>query len=545
MIFTAGVLISFVVYLIIGFLVGRNVKDESDYFVAGRNAPTLLVMGSLVASYLTTNAFMGEVGFAYDGYPIMFLILVMINVTGYVLGVLTFGRYLRRSEALTVPEFFRKRFDSKALQAVGGFTIVIGLGAYLVAVTQGISLIVSDLSGINYIVALLLVWISYTAFTFFAGSPGVLVTDTIMFFVFLVAGVLGMSWVVMAAGGPSAVMSKLSSLEGKPDILSWHGVVEGSNAQYSSPLDALVWVVLLGIVWATIVAVSPWQSSRYLMCKNEHVALRSGLLSLAAVLFIYPFLMVGGAAVNLLNPDLANSELTFVWAAQNVLPIPLGILGVTGIVAAGLSSATTFLSLIGFSTAHDIAPAFRRSNSEEHARTDAAALRFSRINMLIVGVVVLAITAVAPPALLAITYFAATLFAASWGPVAILSIFSDRITKEGAIIGMIAGFVGSFIAQSVNQFGLLELPTYAHPVILGFLASLIGIFIGNRIGEVDPAGVEFRRALSKTPEVELDPKKVKTTLRLSYVAAASCVVVIVLLIVIYFLPYSQAIAGGG
>ncbi len=545
MIFTAGVLASFVIYLAIGFFVGRNVKDESDYFVAGRNAPTLLVMGSLVASYLTTNAFMGEVGFAYDGYPIMFLILVAINVTGYVLGVLAFGRYLRRSEALTVPEFFRMRFDSKALQAVGGFTIIIGLGAYLVAVTQGMTLIVSDLSGINYFAALFLVWISYTVFTFFAGSPGVLVTDTIMFFVFLVAGVLGMSWIVMAAGGPNAVMSKLSTLADKPGILSWHGVVEGSNAQYSSPIDALVWVVLLGIVWATIVAVSPWQSSRYLMCRNEHVALRSGLLSLGAVLFIYIFLVIGGATVNLLNPNLANSELTFVWAAQNVLPIPLGVLGVTGIAAAGLSSATTFLSLIGFSTAHDIAPAFSRSTSEQRVRTDAAALRFSRINMLIVGLVVLGITAVAPPALLTITYFAGTLFAASWGPVAILSIFSDRITKEGAIIGMISGFVGSFIAQSVNQFGLIELPVYAHPVILGFLASFIGIFVGNLIGEVDPAGVEFRKALSHTPKVETEPKQIKTTLRLSYVAAASCVVVVVTLILVYFLPYSQAIAAGG
>lgn len=57
MIFTASVLFSFLVYLVIGFLVSRKVKDESDYFVAGRNAPTLLVTGSLVASYLTTSAF--------------------------------------------------------------------------------------------------------------------------------------------------------------------------------------------------------------------------------------------------------------------------------------------------------------------------------------------------------------------------------------------------------------------------------------------------------------------------------------------------------
>ena len=76
------------------------------------------------------------------------------------LGVLLFGRYLRRSEVLTVPEFFGKRFDSRALQAVAGGTVLIGIGAYLVAVTQGMSLLVSDLLGINFGIALLVVWLA-------------------------------------------------------------------------------------------------------------------------------------------------------------------------------------------------------------------------------------------------------------------------------------------------------------------------------------------------------------------------------------------------
>jgi Na+/proline symporter len=65
MIFAAGVIFSFLVYLVIGVLVGRRVKDQSEYYVAGRNAPTILVSGTLVASFLSTVAFMGEVGFAY------------------------------------------------------------------------------------------------------------------------------------------------------------------------------------------------------------------------------------------------------------------------------------------------------------------------------------------------------------------------------------------------------------------------------------------------------------------------------------------------
>jgi Na+/proline symporter len=265
-----------------------------DYYVAGRNAPTILVSGTLVASYLSTVAFMGEIGFAYDGYAVLFLIFIAINVTGYALGVLAFGRYLRRSGVLTVPEFFGKRFDSRPLQAVAGGTIIIGIGAYLIAVTQGMTLLISDITGINYGLALLVIWAGYTAFTLYSGSPGVLVNDTIMFFVFMLAGILGMSWLVGEAGGPTAAVSKLAGLDAKSGLLSWHGVVTGANAQFGSPAEALTWAVTLGVVWALIVAISPWQSSRYLMAKNEHVALRSAFVATGSVLFLYMFLTLGG-----------------------------------------------------------------------------------------------------------------------------------------------------------------------------------------------------------------------------------------------------------
>ncbi len=58
--FVAGVLGSFALYLVVGVVVGRRVKNRSDYYVAGRNAPTLLVAGTLVASFLSTVSFMAR-----------------------------------------------------------------------------------------------------------------------------------------------------------------------------------------------------------------------------------------------------------------------------------------------------------------------------------------------------------------------------------------------------------------------------------------------------------------------------------------------------
>ena len=126
--YTIGILVSLAVYLAVGTYVGRKVKRLDDYFVAGRQAPTLLIVGTLVASLLSTTAFLGEVGMAYSGYGALILALVAINVTGYIAGALFFGRHLRRSRALTVPEYFGQRFASRRVQSVAGIMIVVGLG---------------------------------------------------------------------------------------------------------------------------------------------------------------------------------------------------------------------------------------------------------------------------------------------------------------------------------------------------------------------------------------------------------------------------------
>jgi sodium/pantothenate symporter len=142
--YTIGIMVSILVYFVIGNYAGRKVKHLDDFFVAGRQAPTLLIVGTLVASLLSTNAFMGEAGMAYQGYAMLLLLLTGINCSGYVAGALFFGGYLRRSEALTVAEFFGKRFDSHRVQAIAGITLVVGLSGYLMAVAQGASLLISE-----------------------------------------------------------------------------------------------------------------------------------------------------------------------------------------------------------------------------------------------------------------------------------------------------------------------------------------------------------------------------------------------------------------
>jgi sodium/pantothenate symporter len=219
--YSLGLLLSIIVYLLVGSYAGRKVKHLEDYFVAGRNAPTLLIVGTLVASLMSTNAFMGETGVGYSGFPSVVIILTAVNCVGYVLGGLYFGRFLRRSRALTLAEYFGQRFSSRRVQAVAGITVVLGCTGYLVVVTQGVATIIHEVTGLSFHLTLLVAWLGYTLFTLYSGSRGVVLTDTIMFLLFSAVALLGLAFIVEDAGGWFTAIRNLAGFEAKPEIISW------------------------------------------------------------------------------------------------------------------------------------------------------------------------------------------------------------------------------------------------------------------------------------------------------------------------------------
>ncbi|SHJ89693.1 Na+/proline symporter [Halomonas caseinilytica] len=481
MIYTLAILFSLIGYFVIGHLAGRRVKHLDDYLVAGRNAPTFLILGTLVASYLSTSAFLGETGFAYQGYPFVMLIFAAVSTSGCLLGALAFGRYLRRSGALTVPEFFGKRFASRRVQVIAGLTTVVGLGAYLLGVMQGAGIMFAELTGMPYWVGLVLVWLTYTGFILYSGSPGVMLTDTVMFVIFSVAALGGSLYIIHDLGGWSGVIEGLLAQSEKPGIALWHGVIEGEGETFSSPGEALTWGLTLGLVWAAVLAASPWQSSRYLMARNEHVVMRSAMLTAVALAIFYALMMMTGAAINLYDTGL-DSERAMVWSALNILPPWLGVIILTGVFAAGLSSCSTFLSIIGFSLSNDILPA---------ARNEASAMRASRIAVLAAGLIALLLALFQPPAVMAVVWFAATLFASSWGPVALMSIWSRRITAAGAGWGLAVGFIGNLILSLADQAGWVQLPVYLHPVAISTLVALGIILVVSHLTRVSEEEREY------------------------------------------------------
>lgn len=527
MVFAAGVLISFLIYIIIGIYLTKKIASVEDYFVSGRNAPVILIAGSAVASLASTVIFMGDISFAYDGYPLPLMTLAVLHGSGFVVGVLLFGRYLRRSRSLTLPEYFGNRFASKKVRQATAVTTILGMTAYLMAVTQGVSLLLSEILYVPYSMAVIIASVVFVSFTFLSGARGVLVTDTLMFFIFLTAVFVSVPYIIHIAGGWPDVLIQTASIEDKPNMLSWHGIT-GENAFMGTPFEAVSWFVIMGVAWGIVGSVGPWQTSRYMMARTEHVAIRAGIVAFISYAFMLIILHFGAATIASINPDIPSSDKVYVWSAMNVMPTWMGVVVLSGIMAAGLSSASTFLQLIGNSVAYDL---FDQSGKPNHSL-----LKFSRIIMLAVGIIVTMLNLWQPPAIVWISYFAATLFAASWGPATFASVFSKKVNKTGAFWSIIVGFLVVILGNLIETFTSFSFPVYMDPTILGMIFSVITLILGTKLGgEVSEEERAFHQIILTRVETK-GVNDVAITKRYANVLIICGVVLIVLTFIFYYIP---------
>lgn len=524
-IYAVTITVSIIIFVVIGGYAGKGVKQLDDYFVAGRRAPTLLIVGTLVASVFSTSIFMGEAGFTYDGQMGPYILFPGIAVIGYVYGALLFGTFIRRSSAPTVADFFGQRFNSHRVQQAAGFTIILGLGGYLLVVTQGAAILLSDLTELSYLQGTVVAWLSYTLFTMYAGSRGVILTDTLMFLLFSFATVFFVFYILGDLGGVAAAIENLARIESKPDIASWHGTV-GPGTEWPTATDYLIWTLIIDMSWGFVYAVGPWQSSRHLMARDEHVVVRAAIYTCFAVIFMQILIYGIGGLINLANPDISPSETVMLWAAKNLVPEFLGALLLAGIVAAALSSASTFLSLVGFSVSNDMV-----------RRKTPLTLTKTRQLMLITGLLVLVASYFFPPNIFWLMLFIGTVFASSWGPVGFMSIWSKTITADAAFWGIVTGFLFNVIPAALVYMGLISLPSYFDPAIIGATASLLTIIVVSRRGAVSQQEADYRERLHHTPEQDRDMKKTRTTLIAPVFLVAYGCLMPAALIHYYVIPY--------
>lgn len=518
-----GVVTAVIFFTLIGLIAGNQVKDTNDYYVAGRRAPVILISGSLIASFLSTGAFMGDTGEIYNGFFMGIVIVGIIQASGYVYGAGLFGKYIRRAKVNTIPEYFGNRFDSKRVRVLASIILVVAVVAYLLSAIEGVSTLMMQITGLEYRKCVVAAWMTFTIFTIYSGSMGVLITDTIMFLFFLAAALVGVPFIVSSAGGWGEGITALACSTSNPGIISW-----SNNLSYRYPTGAQ------NLVWAVVVMISPWQTSRYLMAKNEHVVMRSSVYASMGVLTVTMLLYFSAAFVYEINPNLENGSICIIWAAMNCMPLVVGIIMLTGIMAAGISSASTFLSLIGTSLLNDL---MKKKNGSINAD-----LQISRTIMGIVSIFILFIAYFNPPQIFWIMYFGGTVIASAWGVPAIASVWSEKMSEPGAFWGMLLGFFGSVFFKCISVFGQINLPMYADPFFVGLIFSILGTMIGSWLAKASFEDIQRCRALHIKPESEKDSKESRKTHNLMWLYLLFGVLLGVTFVSAYAIPYLKAIS---
>ncbi|MCR4842647.1 MAG: sodium:solute symporter family protein [Eubacterium sp.] len=511
------------VYIIIGLVVSRHIKSIDDYYVAGRRAPAVLIAGSLVASYTSTGMFMGEAGTYYAGGFNGLLICGLMASTGYVFGSVFFGRYLRRSGVMTIPEFFGKRFCSVPVKNLAAITAVVMMLVYLISVMQGIGTMMNAVTDIDYNVCITIAMVVFTFITVIAGSSGVLITDTLMASFFTVALFLAAMWISSKTGGWFGSVDQIAESAQFHDLLSAKGVV---GVLASTSLQSVAWGVINGVVWMGVAMVGPWQSSRYLMAKDERTVVSSAVPAAFGIFMIEFVVAMIAIFVNLVNPDIEDPSRVLIWAAMNMMPKVLGVILLTGVLAAGISSATTFLSLIGATFSNDIVGDKGKNP-----------IRVGQIAMVVTSVAVLCFCIINPPALFWIMLFGGAVVAAAWMPTVLASILSKRLTSQGAFAGMLCGFVSCFAIRLYTAVTGAVLPVWFDHAFVGMIFNVLAMVVVSAFTQVTPEQREAREKLFVMPEAEKAPENKKGTMRAAKYAAVLGVIEFVVLLVLWVAPF--------
>jgi sodium/pantothenate symporter len=93
-----------------------------------------------------------------------------------------------------------------------------------------------------------------------------------------------------------------------------------------------------------------------------------------------------------------------------------------------------------------------------------------------------------------------------------MSIWSKKITEAAAFWGMLTGLVFNVVPKFFEFVGVIELPVYLEPAIIGGVASLVATVAVSRRTEVSEEEARYLANLHVRPEDELGRSRTRTTL---------------------------------
>ncbi|MQA92396.1 MAG: sodium/solute symporter [Gemmatimonas sp.] len=461
--------------LVIGLWAGKDSRDVSGYFVAGKRLPSWVIAFSSNATGESAWLLLGLTGMGYlVGIHAFWVVLgEVLGVTfAWVFVARRFKEYTDRYDSITVNDFFEDRFRDKAqtIRRVGTLIILSMVAVYMAAQLTAAGKAFESFLGLNYMAGVLLGTAVVLYYTTVGGFKAVAYSD-------LVQGVLMFSSLVLlpivgirAAGGWSAMIGELRVQD--PSLLVPMGSFGVSTAGVMSALSfAAVGLAFLGV---------PQLLVRFMSARSVREIPNGGLIAVSSIIVFDSGAVLGGMAGRAIFPGLADSETVLPTMADQLFPALFTGIFLVVVLAAIMSTADSLLILASSAVVRDVVQKIYRPDLSE-----------SRLSMYAKGTtIVLGIAAAVGALTEARLIFWFVLFAwsglgSAFVPPILCSLFWKRTTREGVIAGMLTGFAVTIVWVLVFKARFYEL----YEMIPGVAAGLIAVVVVSLLTS-PPEGAE-------------------------------------------------------
>jgi len=471
--------IFFAIMIGVGVYSRKHATNVNDFVLGGRAVGPWLTAFAYGTSYFSAVVFVGYAGqFGYKYGLSATWIGIGNAVIGSLLAWIILGRRTRvmskHLSASTMPDYFGKRYDSKALKIVASAIAFIFLIPYTASVYNGLSRLFGMAFDIPYEVCVLVMAVLTGVYVILGGYMATAINDFIQGIIMLVGIVAVIAAVLNGQGGFYEAVKKLAELES--DVPLTMGQKGAFTSFFGPDLPNLLGVVVLTSLgtWGL-----PQMVHKFYAIKDEK-SIKSGTIisTLFAIVVSGGCYFLGGFGRLFDTPAIYNADGAIVYDA--IVPSMLSTLPdiLVGIVIVlVLSASMSTLSSLVMTSSSTLTLDLIKDNIVKNM-SEKKQLLCMRI-MLAFFIVISVVIALDPPT------FIAQLMGISWGALAgaflapfMYGLYWKGVTKASVWASFAVG-VGITVANMFFKF-------IASPINAGAIAMVAGLVVVPVVSLITP-----------------------------------------------------------
>ena len=434
----------------VGVWFAKRNNSVDDFYLGGRKLGPFVTAMSAEASDMSSWLLMGLPGVAYlTGLAEASWTAIGLAIGTYINWLIVarrIRRYSHRLDAITVPQFFSKRWgdERNLLSAIAAVVIIIFFVPYLASGFSACGKLFASLFGVEYIAAMLISAAVIVIYTVMGGFLAASFTDLIQSIIMTVALVVVLGFGVVTAGGMDAVLDNARSMAGYLSLSHIYDPATGGSNPYS-----LLTICSL-LAWGLGYFGMPHILLRFMAIEDEkkltlsrRVATIWVVISMGVAIFIG---VVGNGMTKAgVLDQLADSETIIVQVSSligqyGILAALVAGVILAGILAATMSTADSQLLAASSSVSQNLAVEFF------HLKISSKkSVLLARSTMVAVSLLAAFLARDPDSSVFRVVSFAWAGFGAAFGPTVLFALFWKRSNKWGALAGMVAGGAMVFI----------------------------------------------------------------------------------------------------